>query len=167
MRRFFPEGGFPAVRGFVAGEFRDLNWHLSSEDQGLLQQFRRSLENRLDSSQDQSDVALPIIEAGMCAVGAAGLLSSHLIPEVADSPDLQLGLGTASATLAGGGCSALLGHFLWPEITDDIHNRYIWEGLTGLGGALIAGTIYFLVGFLQRDSGPGLDGRFPVDPYGP
>jgi len=111
---------------------------------------------------------LPILEGLVCAVGAAGLLSSHLIPEVGEIPDLQLGLGTASATLAGAGCTSLIGHFLWPEISNDVHNRYLWDGLTGLAGGVIAGGLYFLLSFLLGGEGgtnPGM--RFPVDPYGP
>ncbi|HEX5035205.1 MAG TPA: hypothetical protein VFW62_12060, partial [bacterium] len=170
VRRFFPEsGGYSTVRGFVDGEFRELNWAVSDEDRQLLRQFLRSLESRLGSSQEHSDILLPVLESAICAVGAAGLLSSHLIPEVGESPDLQLGLGTTSATLAGAGCTALIGHYLWPAITNDVHNRYVWEGLTGLGGGLVAGGLYFLLSFLLRGegSGPGIGIRFPVDPYGP
>jgi hypothetical protein len=127
------------------------------------------LESQLETSQDNTDILLPIIEGGVCALGAAGLLSSHLIPEVEAMPDLQLGLGTASATLAGAGCSALIGHFLWPAITNDVHNRYLWEGLTGIGGAVVAGGLYFLLSFFLRGDGvgPGFGIRFPTDEYGP
>ena len=142
---------------------------MSEEDRALLRQFRRSLESRVEISHDQSDLILPIVEGAVCAIGVAGLLSSHLIPELGESPDLQLGLGTGSATLAGAGCTSLLGHFLWPAITNDVHNRYLWEGLTGLGGGIVAGGLYFLLSFFLRGDNmspePGM--RFPVDPFGP
>ncbi|HKX13020.1 MAG TPA: hypothetical protein VJP40_07700 [bacterium] len=170
MRRFFPEGDeTPTVRIFRDGEFQEVTWQLTEEDRALLRQFRRSLESRVEISHDQSDLILPLVEGAVCALGVAGLLSSHLVPELGESPDLQLGLGTGSATLAGAGCTSLLGHFLWPAITNDVHNRYLWEGLTGLGGGIVAGGLYFLLSFFLRGEnmspGPGM--RFPVDPFGP
>jgi hypothetical protein len=170
MRRFFPEGDeLPSVRIFQDGEFQEIAWQFSDEDRALLRQFRRSLEGRIEVSQDQSDLILPILEGAVCAIGAAGILGSHLIPEVGENPDLQLGLGTASTALAGAGCTSLLGHFLWPAITNDVHNRYLWEGLTGLGGAIVAGGLYFLLSFFLRGEGSttGPGARFPVDPFGP
>lgn len=170
VRRFFPASGeFPPVRAFVAGEFRDLEWDISEEDRELLSQFLRRTEARIERSQNSSDLALPILEGALCAIGAAGALTAHLVPEIGGDRDLQLGIGTASVGLAGAGCSALAGHFLWPELSNDVHNRYLWEGLTGLGGAIVAGGLYFLISFFTRGEGsnPGGGIRFPVDVFGP
>lgn len=170
VRHFFPASGeFPPVRAFVDGEFLEVAWDISEEDRELLTQFLNRTESRIERSQDSSDLVLPILEGALCAVGAAGALTAHLVPQIGENPDLQLGIGTASVGIGGAGCSALLGHFLWPTVTNDVHNRYLWEGLTGLGGAIVAGGLYFLISFLTRGEGSNPDGgiRFPVDPFGP
>ncbi|MFO1462590.1 MAG: hypothetical protein U1F66_02360 [bacterium] len=168
VRSLFPDGGeIPPARVFLEGEFREVAWQLSPEDARLLRQFQESLVDRLEISHEQSDLLLPILEGTLCAVGAAGLLSAHLVPELSGNRDLQLGIGTASAGLGGAGCTALAGHFLWPELSRGVHNHYLWDGFTGLGGAVVGAGLYLLISLLGGSSGGPASPRFPVDEYGP
>ncbi len=134
-------------------------------DAGLI----RSIEGRLGSSEAGTDVWLPILEGTVCALGVAGVVLSETLPQIRDDADLRLGLGTASSGLTGLGCASLAGHFLWPAVAPDaVHNSYLWDGLTGLGGALIGGGLYLLISLLGGGQNPPMGSpRFPVDEYGP
>jgi len=170
VRSLFPaHGEARPVRVFLNGEFQEVSWHLSAEDRRILNEYATRLESRLELSHGESDLLLPILEGAVCAVGTAGLLSAQLVPELSRDHDLQLGLGTASAGVGGAGCAALAGHFLWPELTGDVHNSYLWDGLTGLGGAVVGAGIYLLLNFLGASgvTPPGGSPRFPVDEFGP
>lgn len=157
-------------RVFSAGEYREVSWTLSESQRRDLRSLIRGVEGRLGSSEAGTDIWLPITEGAVCALGIAGLTLSETLPDIRDRSELRLGIGTASSGLTGLGCSALAGHFLWPEIAPDaVHNSYLWDGLTSLGGTLIGTGIYFLIHFLAGGTAqpPGTDTRFPVDVYGP
>jgi len=166
---FGSAGNPPALRVFWEGEHREASWQFSGEALQDLRRLSVSVNSRLVRSEAASDLWLPILEGSVCALGAAGLALSHTLPQVTEDHDLQLSLGATSAGLAGAGCSSLIGHFLWPEVApDSVHNAYLWDGLTGLGGAVLGAGLYLLISLLTGGQGPGMTpSRFPVDEFGP
>lgn len=156
-------------RVFAGGEYREISWTLTASRRGELAGLIRSIDGRLGSSEAGTDIWLPILEGAVCAVGVAGLALSETLPQIRDDRELRLGLGTASAGLTGLGCASLAGHWLWPAVAPDaVHNSYLWDGLTGLGGALIGGGLYLLISLLGGGQTPPMGSpRFPVDEYGP
>lgn len=167
LRRLFGrDGAAPAARVFVRDAFQEVSWDFSDEELAQLRRFIEGVESSRVASHEASDLWLPVLEGAVCAVGIGGLFATELAPELRGDEDLHLGLGTTSAGLTGLGCSSLMGHFFWPEI-GEVHNRYLWEGLTGLGGALVGIGIYLLAQFLNPNPPPNPGMRFPVDEYGP
>lgn len=166
---FRTDGAGLDQRVFAGGEYRELSWTLTASRRGELAGLIRSIEGRLGSSEAGTDIWLPILEGTVCALGVAGVVLSETLPQIRDDADLRLGLGTASSGLTGLGCAALGGHFLWPAVApDSVHNSYLWDGLTGLGGSLVGAGLYLLISLLAGGQTPPMGSpRFPVDEYGP
>jgi hypothetical protein len=165
LRRTFGESGTPAsVRVFNRGRFVEAAWKLDAKALGQIRDFQRELEREINVSETRTELWLPIVEASTCAAGVVGLGFSEGYGGFDRHPDLQLGFGISSAGLAGAGCSSLVGHYVWPKL-GKVRNRYLWEGLTGAGGAIVGVGIYLLARSLRGD--PGSPIKYPVDEYGP
>lgn len=167
LRRLFGESGaVPATRVFWEGEFKTVPWQLSAGDTRELRDYIEKTSREFRVSQKHSDVWLPIAEGGLCLAGGISLgvgLGSNLGN---NSPNLRDGLVIGGSGLMGAGCSALAGHYLWPKLSKSkVRNHYLWDGLTGAGGAVVGIGLYFLVRSIAGD--PGSPVKYPVDEYGP
>ncbi|HKX13019.1 MAG TPA: hypothetical protein VJP40_07695, partial [bacterium] len=127
-----------------------------------------SLRGRRRNSADFSQVGMPVLLGGICAVGVGGIVLSQTVPALRSNRDAQLATGLSASGFAGGGCLGLAGHYFWPAVAPRaVHNRYAWDlGTSATGTALGIGT-YLLIHFLSggRPIEPGQ--RNPVDPFGP
>ncbi|MCC6273524.1 MAG: hypothetical protein IT572_08660, partial [Deltaproteobacteria bacterium] len=167
LRRLFGESGsVPATRVFWDGEFRSVPWQLSAGETQELRDYIEKTSREFRVSQKHSDTWLPLAEGGLCLAGGIGLglgLGSGLGK---DSPGLRDGLMIGGSGAMGAGCGALAGHYLWPKLSKSkVRNHYIWDGLTGAGGALVGVGLYFLVRSIAGDRGSPV--KYPVDEYGP
>lgn len=166
LRRLARPGSESTVRVFSRDQFLEVG--LSDENRAELRRLLAFLEGQRETSQERSDILLPIMEGVVCAVGGAGLALSEALPEIRRDGDLRLGIGLPSAGLIGAGCTSLIGHFIWPEVAEP-RNDYLWDGVTGLIGAALGVGTYLLIHFLGGGNPMAMDpgDRFPVDPYGP
>lgn len=169
LRRLFgAEGAPPRLRVFADGHFREVEWQLSSQDLGQIRALMASLSGRRRSSEGFASHGMPALLGTSCALGTGGIILSHTVPAISQNRGLQLGLGTVSSGLAGGGCLGFAGHYIWPAaVPNAVHNRYAWDlGTSAVGTALGIGT-YLLINLLSGGNPGGVNRRFPVDPYGP
>ncbi len=158
VRQFFlPLGGSRPVRVFYQDGFVDLKVSLKNGNENDVKLLQKSLQGQLRKSEKHSEKWLPIAEASLCIGGIGGVWAS-------EKYDLGTGFGATSSGVTGAGCSALLGHYVLPQ-TKKVRNRYLWEGLTGLGGAAVGVGLYFLIKSVTGDKGDPT--KFPVDEYGP
>ncbi len=169
LRQIFGrEGDAPAFRVFADGVVGDLNWNLSAQELSQIRTLQASLRGRRQSSADFSQVGMPVMLGGACAVGVGGIVLSQTLPALGSNRDAQLAAGISASALAGGGCLGLAGHYVWPAVAPRaVHNRYAWDlGTSAVGSAVGIGT-YLLIHFLSggRPIEPGQ--RNPVDPFGP
>ncbi len=165
LRRTFGESGLPTgVRVFHKGQFVQADWNLDAKALKQIRDYQAELAKEIQASQVHSDVWLPIAEGATCAAGIVGLGFTQSFGGFETHPDLKMGLGATSAGLTGAGCSSLVGHYLLPKF-GKVRNRYLWEGLTGAGGALVGVGIYFLARSVFGNSGSPV--KYPVDEYGP
>lgn len=169
LRRLFgTEGDPPPLRVFADGHFREVAWQIAPESLRQIRELISTLAGRRHSSDSFATNGMPALLGAGCALGTGGIVLSHTLPAIARNRGLQLGLGTASSGLAGGGCFGLIGHYVWPAaIPRAVHNRYAWDlGSAAVGTGLGIGT-YLLINLLTGGNPGGANPRFPVDPYGP
>ncbi len=165
VRRFFlPLGAPRSIRVFYEDEFVELTPTLKNGDENDIKNLRKSLEKQLSRSEKRTEKFLPILEASTCIAGVGGLVASETVGSFKNDMSLQFGIGITSSGVAGAGCSALVGHYVWPKFAK-VRNRYMWEGLTGAGGAIVGVGLYFLIKSFTGDRGDPT--KFPVDEYGP
>lgn len=165
LRRLFGESGaVPQLRIFHNGEFRSLAWQLNAGEIQELREYARKIAKSLRASHKLSDTWLPLAEGGLCLAGGLSLGLGSRLGE--NSITLHDGLMLGGSSLAGAGCGALAGHYLWPKLQKKpVRNHYIWDGLSGAGGAVIGIGLYFLVRSIAGN--PGSPVKYPVDEYGP
>jgi len=165
LRRLNAAAGQGAgLRTFYQGQFVEAPLALSKQDQTLLGKMQKDMETRLALSEEKSERWLPIAEGATCLAGIGGLTATESLGTFDYHPKLGFTLGITSAGLAGAGCSSLLSHYLLPK-TGKVHNRYMWEGLIGLGGGLLASGIYLWLRGSKFNAGDPT--RYPTDEYGP
>ena len=162
MRRLFDENGNPKpVRVFHRDQYIEITPSFEKGDKKDALDAMRALESELNLSRKHSEKDLPWVEGAVCLGGLAGVGVSAGTDWFGSSRDF---LTPSFSAVAGGGCGALVAHYALPKVAK-VRNRYLWEGVSGVGGALIGVGLYFLVKSLK---GPGGDPtRFPVDEYGP
>ncbi len=169
LRRLFgTEGNPPPLRVFADGHFREVPWQFTPESLRQIRELISSLAGRRHSSDSFAAHGMPALLGAGCALGTGGIVLSHTLPAITQNRDLQLGLGTASSGLAGGGCLGLAGHYVLPAVVPRaVRNRYAWDlGSAAVGTGLGIGT-YLLINLLSGGNPGGANPRFPVDPYGP
>ncbi|MCC6272793.1 MAG: hypothetical protein IT572_04955 [Deltaproteobacteria bacterium] len=169
LRRLFGgEGDPPPLRVFADGHFREVEWQIPRESLRQVRELISSLAGRRSSSDSFAVHGMPAILGATCALGTGGIVLSHAVPAIAQNRGLQMGLGTASSGLAGGGCFGLAGHYVWPAaVPRAVHNRYAWDlGSAAVGTGLGIGA-YLLINLFSGGNPAGANPRFPVDPYGP
>jgi len=169
LRQLFASSGeATSFRVFAEGLVGDVPWQLSPQELSQIRALQASLQSRRVSSTDFSNLGMPVLLGGICAVGVGGIVLSQTLPALRSNSSAQLGVGLASSGLAGGGCLGLGGHYFWPAtLPRAVHNRYAWDlGTSAVGSALGIGT-YLLIHFLSggRPIDPGQ--RFPIDSFGP
>ena len=154
----------PAVPVFWNFQYTKALWDMDADSRKQIRKFIVEIEKQLKHSQKNSDLWLPLAEGAACAAGTAGALAM----EKWGDPDskFQRKLTWGGYLGAGGGCGALVGHYLLPRVLPGkVRNRYFWDGASGLGGAIIGSGLYFLIhSFLSPYQDPT---RNPVDEYGP
>ena len=166
LLRYFigSKGKPPPLKVFIHGNFSLVPWKLSSKNIEDLRGYITRLEKSLNLSHQRSDRVLPLAEGITCAVGGLSVLGF----ETTGNPDSNLhrGLNLTSYSVAGAGCTALAGHYLWPKIAKGkVRNHYLWDGATGLAGAVVGAGLYFLIhSYISPYQDPS---RNPVDEYGP
>lgn len=169
LRRLFgTEGNPPPLRVSADGHFREVHWQFTPESLRQIRELISSLAGRRHSSGSFATSGMPALLGVGCALGTGGIVLSHTLPAITRNRGLQLGLGTASSGLAGGGCFGLAGHYVWPAaVPRAVHNRYAWDlGSAAVGTGLGIGT-YLLINLLSGGNPAGVNMRLPVDPYGP
>ncbi len=167
LRRLFGESGAaPTPRVFWDGEFKSVPWQLSTGETQELRDYITRMSKEFHVSQKRSDTWLPLAEGGLCLAGGIGLGVGLGTGLGDDSPGLRDGLMIGGSGAMGAGCGALAGHYLWPKLNKSkVRNHYIWDGLTGAGGAVVGIGLYFLVRSIAGDRGSPV--KYPVDEYGP
>jgi len=164
LRRVLDEKENPRpLHAFYSGRFSDLSVAKSEDVRSEFQSLVKRIEGELSVSESHSEKWLPWAEAGTCVLGVGGLAYSQNFISSPSHESLQFGLGLGSSVAAGGGCSALLAHYVLPKVTK-VRNRYLWEGLVGAGGAILV-TSLFLWRWSGQDHGDRT--RFPTYGYGP
>ncbi|MFO1462591.1 MAG: hypothetical protein U1F66_02365 [bacterium] len=168
LRRLFgSEGAPPRLRVFYAGSYQELAWQIPEAQLRQIRDLIASLSLRRETSQNFATTGMPVLLGSACALGVGGIVLSHTVPAIQGNRGLQLGLGTASAGLGGGGCLGLAGHYFWPAaVPSAVHNRYAWDLGSSAVGSGIGIATYLLINLL---GGPAMNpnARFPADPYGP
>lgn len=165
---FGTDGEIPEPRIFYQGQFQKQPWALNAEEKKTVRDLIKSLRRRLEISQVRTEVVLPVMEGVTCAMGIAGLGLTEGLGAVKQDRNLHLGLGTTSAALLGGGCSALASHFLLPVLAKNrMRNRFVWEGVTAAIGATVSAGIYLLGNLTGSRSAADPSAKYPTDTYGP
>lgn len=147
---------------FHEGRWTDLSFDLTNGKLSDFQDTKQSYERNLDTSFKRTERILPVAELSLCAAGLTGVALNETWDPFGSRG--HSAMGYTSSGVAGAGCSALIGHYTWNK-TGKVRNRYLWEGLTGLGGVIVGAGIFFLAHKLSAS--PGDPTKFPVDEYGP
>ncbi|GEM_PF-5620858 len=134
-----------------------MSMEISEGDQKELFNLRIDLERKVASSFKKTNIALPLLEGGLCAlglgVGALGISKG------------ERNFTVAGSTVTGMGCGAMLTHLVFRT-----RNPYLWDSVGGASGAAAAFLLsFFLTGLKSSPSTSPIDvaGRNPTTGYGP